>query len=75
MQKELVVIKQSGCEETGCIEESLRGDGWHVNTIELSKDEPLPRSLENIDGLLILGRSVNVYEQYTYPFLKVYLNT
>ncbi len=74
MKKEMVVLRSKGCEGVGCIEEELRSNGWKVETIELGRGEPLPRSLENIGGLLILGDNMNVFDQNAYPNLSVYFN-
>jgi hypothetical protein len=74
MKKEMVVLKTKGCEGVGCVEEELRNNGWNVKTIELAKGEPLPMSLENIGGLLILGDNMNVFDQNAYPNLNVYFN-
>ncbi|MBA4418766.1 MAG: hypothetical protein C0392_12790 [Syntrophus sp. (in: bacteria)] len=76
MKKEMVIIRsdKGTCEDTGAIEEILKKSGWDVETIGLSKGEPLPRGLENVGGLLILGDNMNVYDQNAYPFLNVYFN-
>jgi len=74
MEKRLVVIKQGKQEGIEFTKDMIKVDGWKLETIELSKGEPLPRSLENIDGLLILGDAMNVFEQSSSP-LTVYLNS
>lgn|GEM_PF-610761 len=76
MDRRLVVIKQGhvGQEGKKLIESLSRIHGWQIETIELSKDEPLPKSLDDIKGLIILGGPINVYEQYTNPYMKIYFN-
>ena len=74
MKKKLVVIKHGKQDGNEIINEMIQADGWNLETIELSKGEPLPRHLENIDGLLILSDAMNVFEQSSSP-LTVYMNS
>ncbi|HOW55766.1 MAG TPA: hypothetical protein PLR60_14075 [Syntrophorhabdaceae bacterium] len=71
MEKRLVLIQRGKSDDTGPLREALSNFGWSLETIELSDGEPLPRSLENIDGLIITGSDINVYEQSSAP-LTVY---
>lgn len=71
MKKKLVFIQRGKKEETGPLQEALRNLGWSLETIMLSDGEPLPGSLENVDGILITGSDINVYEQHSTP-LNVY---
>lgn len=71
MKKKLVFLQRGKAEDTRALEEALKGHGWDLETIVLSDGEPLPRSLENIDGLLVTGKDLNVYEQSSAP-LTVY---
>ncbi len=76
MEKKMVVIKSPGqAGPSGPIEEAFRTSGWKLETIEVSKGEPLPRSLEDVAGLLILNGPMNIYEQCTAPCMKVYFNS
>jgi len=72
MEKRLVVIKQGKHAEMEGLAEILKTNGWMLETIEISEGEPLPRSLEHIDGLLIFGNPINVFEQHSNP-MHVYL--
>jgi hypothetical protein len=72
MEKTIVVIRNHGHKGEEGVEEALRASGWTTETIEVSQGEPLPRCLENVGGVLILGDALNVYEQSTSPCLKVY---
>jgi hypothetical protein len=74
MTKRLVVIKQGNHAVADDLAQVLNANGWNCETIELSRGEPLPRSLEYIDGLLILGEPLNVYEQTVNP-MQVYLGS
>lgn len=71
MRKRLVFLQRGKAEDTKTLEDALKEHGWDLETIVLSKDEPLPKSLENIDGLLITGSDLNVYDQSVAP-LAVY---
>jgi len=74
MEKKLVVIRQGKQDGNDLIAEITSSNGWKLETIELSKGEPLPRNLENIDGLLILSDAMNVFEESSSP-LTVYMNS
>lgn len=67
MKKRLVVVKHGNHECTDRLAEVLSANGWQCETIELSRGEPLPNSLEQIDGLLIVGDSIDVYERAMNP--------
>jgi hypothetical protein len=71
MRKRLVFVQRGKAEDTKALEDALKGHGWDLETVVLSRDEPLPRSFENIDGLLITGSDLNVYDQSVAP-LAVY---
>ncbi len=74
MQKKVVVINNGKPQEMGTIAQSLKDAGLNFETIELSKGEPLPKSLEDLSALLILGGPITVYDHDTSPFLKVCFN-
>jgi hypothetical protein len=74
MKKRLVVIKQGNHAVADDLTQVLNANGWNCETFELSRGEPLPRSLEYIDGLLILADPINVYEQTINP-MQVYLGS
>lgn len=74
MEKKLVVIRQEKQDGGNIIGNMISADGWKIETIELSKGEPLPQNLENIDGLLILSGAMNVYDSSSSP-LTVYMNS
>jgi len=74
MEKKLVVIRQGAQDGNELIAEISSKNGWKLETIDISKGEPLPRSLETIDGLLILSDAMNVFEESSSP-LTVYMNS
>jgi hypothetical protein len=67
MKKRLVCLQRGKASDTTALQEALKGQGWDLETIVLSDGEPLPKSLENIDGLLITGTDLNIYEQSSTP--------
>ncbi|HNQ84817.1 MAG TPA: hypothetical protein PLP82_06960 [Deltaproteobacteria bacterium] len=74
MKKRLVVVKNGTHECTDQLANVLNANGWQCETIELTQGEPLPKSLQQIDGLLILGSSINVFEQAMNP-MQVYVGS
>jgi hypothetical protein len=72
MKKRLVVIKQGNHSGVEDLAQVLNANGWNCETIELSKGEPLPKSLEHIDGLLILAEPLNVYDHAMNP-MQIYV--
>jgi len=72
MQKKMVIVKHGKQDSTDELAKVLKTNGWILETIELSEGEPLPKSLNHVDGLLIVGSPINVYEQYSSP-MQVYV--
>ena len=75
MSRKIYVLKNSSVESHASLEEVLRKNGWDCEAYELSDGEPLPQSIENMSGLLIVGGPMNIYEQNTSPCLSVYFNS
>ncbi|HPI93224.1 MAG TPA: hypothetical protein PLT09_09300 [Deltaproteobacteria bacterium] len=74
MKKRLVVVKHGNHECTDQLADVLNASGWQCETIELSQGEPLPESLRQIDGLLIVGKSIDVFERAINP-MQVYVGS
>ncbi len=74
MEKKIVVINNGRKGEGSPVAESLAASGLTFETIHLDRGEPLPKALEDVSALLILGGPITVYDQDTAPFLKVYFN-
>jgi len=70
-EKKPVIMKQGKQEGIEITNNVIQADGWKLETIELSKREPLPRSLENIYGLQISGDAVNAFEQSSSPLTSI----
>jgi nitrogen fixation protein len=72
MEKKLIVIKQDKRGNGEFFADIFKDNGWKLETIDLSAGELLPKSLENNDGLHILSKTANVFEQSSWP-LTVYM--
>lgn len=70
MEGKILIVKHVENEGAGLIEEIFQTDGWNLETVELSTGGTLPKNLEGIAGVVILGGPMNVYEESKYPFLK-----
>ncbi|MDD5450121.1 MAG: type 1 glutamine amidotransferase [Candidatus Omnitrophica bacterium] len=66
----ILIIKHVENEGPGTIEEFFKNTSWNFKTIELSKGEELPKTLEDIEAVISMGGPMNVYEEEEYPFLK-----
>jgi hypothetical protein len=74
MEKKLVVIKQDMRRNGDFFADIFKDNGWKMETIDLSAGELLPKGLENIDGLLILSKTANIFQQSSWP-LTVYMGS
>ncbi len=60
MEKRIVVISNGGKEEGSPVAESLKASGLKFETIRVGRGEPLPKTLEDISALLILGGPITI---------------
>ena len=74
MAQKMIIINSGEKEGALPLVEFLKSGGYNFETINLSKDEPLCKPLEDLDGLLIIGGPITIYDQDTAPCLKVYMN-
>jgi hypothetical protein len=74
MNRRLVVVKNGKGSSADGIVEALAAHGWQCETIELARGEPLPKGLGRIDGLFIVGDSIDVYDPDVNP-MQVYLGS
>ncbi len=70
MSKQILIIKHIDIEGPGSIEKFFQNTAWSLRTVDLSKGESLPESLEDIEAIVSLGGPMNVYEENKYPFLQ-----
>lgn len=66
----ILILKHISVEGPGSLGEFFKNTGRETETVELGKKDKLPRSFLGIDGIIILGGPMNVYEEEKYPFLK-----
>ena len=66
----ILIIKHVDVEGPGTIEEYFQNQGFELKTIELDKDDPLPRDFNGIEAVISMGGPMNVYEEDKYPFLR-----
>ena len=69
-EKTVCAIQHVACETPGLIGEVLEAQGITVQCIRPFQKQPVPRSLDRHDGLVVMGGPMGVYEQGQYPFLK-----
>lgn len=72
-EKKLVVFNQDKEKSEKVFTEIFKTNGWQLETVELKAGESLSRNLENADGLMILSRTANVFEQSPWP-ITVYMD-
>lgn len=66
----VLIIKHIAIEGPGTIAEFFDQQKIDYRIVELSQGERLPGNLKNIDGVIVLGGPMNVYEEAQHPFLK-----
>ncbi len=66
----ILYLKNIEIEGPGTLGIFLEKKGFFSRTLELSRGEPIPEDLQNIELAVILGGPMNVYEEKKFPFLK-----
>lgn len=66
----ILAIKHVDCEGLGLWEDFCREAGVAVDVVALHRGDPLP-SPDRYHAVISLGGPMNVYQERTYPFLKV----
>jgi hypothetical protein len=72
MEKKLVVFKQDVKKNGDVFPDIFKDNGWKLETIDLSAPVLMTKGLENFDGLLILSKTANIFQQSSWP-LTVYM--
>ena len=67
--KTVFVLQHSPCETLGVIAEALASVGCVVRTIRSYAGKPIPATLGEATGLIVMGGPMGVYESARYPFL------
>ena len=66
----IYIIKHIDIEGPGTLGDFLRKKNIKFKIIDLGAGEKLPKFAKDVDGVIILGGPMNVYEENKYPFLK-----
>jgi GMP synthase-like glutamine amidotransferase len=70
MGRTVIIIQHLATEGPGTIAKFFYKMGQKFEIIRLYQDELLPSDFNGISGVVIMGGSMNVYEEDQYPFLK-----
>jgi hypothetical protein len=74
MEKKLVVFKQDIRKNGDVFADIFKDNGWKLETIDLSAPVLMPKGIENFDGLFILSKTANIFQQSSWP-LTVYMGS
>jgi GMP synthase-like glutamine amidotransferase len=66
----ILIVKHVAVEGPGIILDFFENTKWSTKIIDLGKGDALPSNLQNIEGIILLGGPMNVYEEERYNFLK-----
>ena len=67
---DILVLQHIHCETLGTIAEALDTKGLSYQYIRAYKGEPIPKTLGEAKGLVIMGGPMGVYEEKKHPFLR-----
>jgi GMP synthase (glutamine-hydrolysing) len=65
----VTVLQHERFEKLGIIADALRAAGVSYEYIRTFEGQPAPRHMTDVDGLIVMGGSMGVYEHHWYPFL------
>ena len=65
----VTVLQHEPFEKLGIIADALRSAGVSYEYIRTFEGQPAPRHMTGVDGLIVMGGSMGVYEHHWYPFL------
>ncbi len=65
----VLVLQHARCETIGIIRNALESNGISAETVHTFEDLPVPRKMEEAEGLIVMGGPMGVYEQARHPFL------
>lgn len=69
MEGKVYVVKHVEDEGPGLLGDYFSRLGWELTVLDAFREDPLPESLDDVAGVVILGGPMNVYEEEAYPFL------
>jgi GMP synthase-like glutamine amidotransferase len=70
MSGKILIVKHVSNEGPGLVKTYFEGQGWPLEIVDFSNGDVLPKNLDDIAAVVILGGPMNVYEEEKYPFLK-----
>ncbi|MEE2658392.1 MAG: type 1 glutamine amidotransferase [Candidatus Latescibacterota bacterium] len=65
----VLVLQHAECEAPGLLEQVLVDSGIFVETVHSWCGEPIPKRMNDSDGLVVMGGPMGVYDQARHPFL------
>jgi GMP synthase (glutamine-hydrolysing) len=65
----VTVLQHEPFEKLGIIADALRSRSISYEYIRTFEGQPVPRHLTDVDGLVVMGGSMGVYEHHWHPFL------
>ncbi len=68
--KTVAVLQHAAPEDLGTITDNLKMAGINYGYIQTFKGEPVPKNMDRLDGLIVMGGPQSVYEQGQFPYLK-----
>src|SRR5262252_8110680 len=66
----VLVVQHVAFEGLGTIADALRDAAVHAEYIRADQGHPIPASIGEAAGLIVMGGPMGVYEQDRYPFLQ-----
>jgi GMP synthase (glutamine-hydrolysing) len=65
----VTVLQHEPFEKLGIIADALRSQAISYEYVRSFEGQPVPRNMTDVDGLIVMGGSMGVYEHHWYPFL------
>ena len=66
---EIIVLQHIKVEDPGYIKDLMLSDGFNLTTIELDRDEKIPRDLSKFDAMFCMGGPMDTWMEEKYPWL------
>ena len=66
---EIIVLQHIKVEDPGYIKDLMIKDGFNLTTIELDKNEKIPKDLNKFDGMFCMGGPMDTWMEKKYPWL------
>ena len=66
---EIIVLQHIEVEDPGYIKDLMIKDGFNLTTIELDKNEKIPKDLNKFDGMFCMGGPMDTWMEKKYPWL------